>query len=431
MYINRTVESAIIAAGKSFPCVVVYGPRQVGKSTTIDYLFGDEYNKVTLDDGDDRALAVSNPKLFLENYAWPVVIDEIQKAPKLLDEIKKIIDEQRLKWVKNGEERRLMYILTGSNRFELQEDIADSLAGRCAVIDMASFTAAEKYGYDAPLFNPEISELRKRERSGRKYRSKKEIFEDIFTGGIPDICTGVAERDIYFKSYVNTYIERDVMKLIEASSELQFRNFISIVALRTAQELHYDEIAATGHFQLARAVHGCPPADHATHRALLAHNSGQGIGADAVLHAYHQGVLSEQRQHGLGAFRHIVCLGGNQAQVKVIRQFLHGGHAVYGNSMFPAVATYTQPTPVGQVCNFHMFAHQPYVVALFRHERGGNPTDSACADNRNPTLLHIRFLSSCMPMGRWHTGSGRRKPLPENAYLIMLCVVCQPWSTHF
>ena len=245
MYINRTVEKAILAAGESFPCVVVYGPRQVGKSTTIDHLFGDKYNKVTLDDGDDRALALSNPKLFLESYSWPVVIDEIQKAPKLLDEIKKIIDEQRLTWMKNGEKRKLMYILTGSNRFELQEGISDSLAGRFAVIDMASFTLAEKYGYDAPLFNPEISELKKREHSGRKYKSKKEIFEDIFNGGIPDIITGVAQREIYFKSYVNTYIERDVMKLIETSSELQFRNFISIVALRTAQELHYDEIART------------------------------------------------------------------------------------------------------------------------------------------------------------------------------------------
>ena len=68
MYIDRTVEKSILAAGESFPCVVVYGPRQVGKSTTIDRLFGEKYNRVTLDDGDDRALALSNPKLFLENY---------------------------------------------------------------------------------------------------------------------------------------------------------------------------------------------------------------------------------------------------------------------------------------------------------------------------------------------------------------------------
>lgn len=152
MYIKRTVEKAILAAGQSFPCVVVYGPRQVGKSTTIDHLFGDKYKKVTLDDGEDRALAVNNPKLFLESYGWPVVIDEIQKAPKLLDEIKKIIDEQRLVWMKNGEERQLMYILTGSNRFELQESISDSLAGRCGVIDMSSFTFAEKHGYNAASF---------------------------------------------------------------------------------------------------------------------------------------------------------------------------------------------------------------------------------------------------------------------------------------
>ena len=245
MYIKRTAEKMITTVGRSFPCIVVYGPRQVGKSTTIDMLFGEKYQKVTLDDSDDRALAQSNPKLFLESYGWPLIIDEIQKAPGLLDEIKKIIDEQRLLWVKNDGNRELMYILTGSNRFELQEGIADSLAGRCGVIDMASFSQAEKYGYENPLFSPTLPSLRAREREGRAYRTKKEIFEDIFTGGMPDICTGVSERNAYFKSYINTYIERDVMKLIAAPSELQFRNFIAIVALRTAQELHYDELAGT------------------------------------------------------------------------------------------------------------------------------------------------------------------------------------------
>ena len=243
MYIKRTAEEKITEISRSFPCIVVYGPRQVGKSTTIDMLFGDKYQKVTLDDSDDRSLAKNNPKLFLESYGWPLIIDEIQKAPELLDEIKKIIDAQRLRWVKNNGPRELMYILTGSNRFELQEGISDSLAGRCGVIDMASFSQAEKYGYEDPLFSPDLPELRRRERSGRKYRTRREIFEDIFAGGMPDICTGVSERGAYFKSYLNTYIERDVMKLISASNEMQFRNFISIAALRTAQELYYDEVA--------------------------------------------------------------------------------------------------------------------------------------------------------------------------------------------
>lgn len=244
MYLHRTAENMIVEVSKSFPCIVVYGPRQVGKATTIDMIFGEKYRKVTLDDADDRALALNNPKLFLESYGWPLIIDEIQKAPILLDEIKILIDKQRLVWLKNGEKRELMFILTGSNRFELQESISDSLAGRCGIIDMASFSQAEKYGYESPLFSPELSEIRKRETSGRKYRTRKEIFDDIFTGGMPDICTGESERDSYFKSYINTYLEKDVQKLISASSEMQFRNFISIVALRTGQELHYDEIAS-------------------------------------------------------------------------------------------------------------------------------------------------------------------------------------------
>lgn len=243
MYIKRTVEEAIKACGLSFPCIVVYGPRQVGKSTTINELFGKKYRKVTLDDDEDRLSAEQNPKLFLENYGFPLIIDEIQKAPKLLNEIKKIIDEKRQEWLSENKPRELLFILTGSNRFELQESIADSLAGRCGVIDMASFTMAEKYGYESKVFSPELSALYEVERSGRTYRTRKEIFKDIYIGGMPDICMGISQRDIYFKSYISTYIEKDILKLISVSSEMQFRNFLSVLALRTAQELHYNEIA--------------------------------------------------------------------------------------------------------------------------------------------------------------------------------------------
>lgn len=246
MYINRTIENTIEEAGKFFPCIVIYGPRQVGKSTTIDYLFGGKYEKVTLDDQEDRLLAEKSPRLFLENYGWPLIIDEIQKVPALLDEIKKVIDQEKLKWLKNDEPHQLMYILTGSNRFELQQGISDSLAGRCAVVEMASFTNLEKSKIPEAPFSPRISDWKKLEKSGTiPYRTRKEIFESIFQGGMPDIATGIVNREMYFKSYVSTYIEKDVRKLINASSELKFREFISIVALRTAQELHYDEIAST------------------------------------------------------------------------------------------------------------------------------------------------------------------------------------------
>ena len=137
-----------------------------------------------------------------------------------------------------------MYILTGSNRFELQQGISDSLAGRCGVIDMASFSQSETYGTEGKLFDPEIARLLKREKElTEKYRTRQQVFRDIFRGGMPDIVTGVSNREVYFKSYVSTYIEKDVRKLISAGSELQFRNFLSIIALRTSQELHYDTIA--------------------------------------------------------------------------------------------------------------------------------------------------------------------------------------------
>ena len=244
MYINRHVESIILEAADSFPCIVVYGPRQVGKSTTVNILFGDKIPSVTLDDAEDRDLAINNPRLFLERYGWPLIIDEIQKAPNLLDEIKIKIDAQRLLWLKNNEPRKLMYILTGSNRFELQQGISDSLAGRCGVIEMLSLSQAEKANYPRYSFSPEISDLLSLERDkSRTYKARADVFNDIFNGGMPDIFTGISKRDVYFKAYVDTYIEKDVRKLISASSEMQFRNFISIVALRTAQELRYDEIA--------------------------------------------------------------------------------------------------------------------------------------------------------------------------------------------
>ena len=225
MYVTRNSEPMIREVSKSFPCIVLYGPRQVGKSTTIDHIFGDDFRKVTLDDLEDRNLAIQNPKLFLETYGWPLIIDEIQKAPALLDEIKKVIDAQRLV-------------------FELQQGISDSLAGRCGVIDMASFSQSETYGAEGKLFDPEIARLLKREKElTGKYRTRQQVFRDIFRGGMPDIVTGVSNREVYFKSYVSTYIEKDVRKLISAGSELQFRNFLSIIALRTAQELHYDTIA--------------------------------------------------------------------------------------------------------------------------------------------------------------------------------------------
>ncbi len=244
MYVRRDIEKLLLEAAESFQVITLYGSRQVGKTTTVDHLFGDDFDFVTLDDTEELALALANPRAFLESHPWPLIIDEVQKAVGLLSEVKKIVDAQRKVWMKNNELRKLMFVLTGSNQFELQEGISESLAGRTAVINMSGFTQMEKRETQGALFTVDFESLMQKQRAHPGlYRSSRDVFEDIFQGGMPDICTGVSARDIYYKAYIDTYIEKDVRKLISASSEMQFRRFISLIALRTAQQVVYSEIS--------------------------------------------------------------------------------------------------------------------------------------------------------------------------------------------
>ena len=114
MYLRRDIEKVLLKAAESFQVITLFGSRQVGKTTTADQLFGDEFSFVTLDDSDELVLAHYNLKAFFESHPWPLIIDEVQKEPGLLNEIKRIVDEQRRSWMKNGEQRRLMFVLTGS-----------------------------------------------------------------------------------------------------------------------------------------------------------------------------------------------------------------------------------------------------------------------------------------------------------------------------
>ena len=108
MYIKRALENEIIESSKEFACITIYGARQTGKSTTIKHIFGENFNYVTLDDLSVRNYAITDPKGFLDFYSYPLVIDEIQKAPSLLNYIKIIIDNNKLEWLKNNEKTKIM-----------------------------------------------------------------------------------------------------------------------------------------------------------------------------------------------------------------------------------------------------------------------------------------------------------------------------------
>ena len=243
MYIKRNIENKIIEASKQFASITIYGPRQVGKSTLIAKLFPN-INYVTLDDIELRDYALRDPKGFINYYSHPLIIDEIQKAPMLLEYIKIEIDEMKKKYLDNNEKIKLLYIISGSNQYELQEAITESLAGRTCIFNMSSLSFNEiKERESFSNFDPEISILKEKSKLVKKYRSRKEIFEDIMLGGMPEYIALKPDRDMFFKSYISTYIEKDVKKIINASKETTFMNFMKYVALRTACQLDYNEIS--------------------------------------------------------------------------------------------------------------------------------------------------------------------------------------------
>lgn len=245
MLIKRDIEDTIIKCSKEFACITIYGARQVGKSTVLEMIFKDKYNIVTLDDTLNLDLAKKNPKLFLETYHWPLIIDEIQKAPELLPEIKILIDKQKFYWNSNNLPYELMFILTGSNQFDLQQAVSESLAGRTAILNLASLSYNEiRKSNNHNAFNPNINILKQKEKDFKPpYRTRKEIFNDIFKGGMPEYIVNNKDRDLFFSSYIKTYIEKDVRRLLSADNETTFLNFLSYIALRTACQVNYSDIS--------------------------------------------------------------------------------------------------------------------------------------------------------------------------------------------
>jgi len=244
VYLRRNIEEKIIEASNQFSCITIYGSRQVGKSTLIKELFK-EMNYVTLDDIEIRDYALNDPKGFIKYYGFPLIIDEIQKAPLLLEYIKIEIDQEKKVSLSKNDSNKLLYVLSGSNQFELQEVVSESLAGRTCVFNLTPLSYNEiKQRSSHSSFNPDVSVLRIKEQLlDKKYRSKKEIFEDIYKGGMPEYLIKKINREMFFKSYVMTYIEKDVKKVIAADKETTFMNFMKYVALRTGCQLDYTEIS--------------------------------------------------------------------------------------------------------------------------------------------------------------------------------------------
>lgn len=235
-YIHRTLEQKIMDISRDYSCLLLIGPRQVGKTTMLEHLMkGSARRKVTLDDAENRRLAQSDPALFLEMHPAPVLIDEVQYAPQLFSYIKISVD--------NGAAPG-SYWLTGSQAFQLMELAQESLAGRTAIVHMSALSQSELYGDGTtePLsINPEKLNHRKEHLSSC---NSVEMFERIWSGGMPGHRSGrYTDRDVFYSSYIQTYINRDVSDMIPGVDKLLFADFIRAAACRVGQLLNTHDIA--------------------------------------------------------------------------------------------------------------------------------------------------------------------------------------------
>ncbi len=234
-YISRNLENVVNNVTKEYPVVLVTGPRQVGKTTMLQKLMeGTNRAYVTLDDLNERNIAKTDPELFLQLHKPPVLIDEVQYAPELFTYIKIHVDKNHAPGA---------FWLTGSQAFKLMEGVQESLAGRVAVLSMTSLSQAEIYGGAAEPLTIDIEALSAR-KEGRKEADARAIFERIYRGSMPAIVSGAnSNSQIFYSSYLSTYIERDIRELSDSIDSLKFFRFITAVAARCGQMLNIADIA--------------------------------------------------------------------------------------------------------------------------------------------------------------------------------------------
>jgi len=209
-YIAREMEKTLRLAWQYFPVLTVTGPRQSGKSTLLRHLFPEAVT-YSLKDIQIREFALNDPVAFLGQTEKPLFIDEIQKAPDLIEYIQGIVD--------NHPERK--FLLSGSSQFEVMKGVSESLAGRSGVYELMPMSFAE---------TSSIS-------------SEKDLDTLLFDGFYPAVCSGKNVSKLYYPSYVKTYLEKDVRDLLNVKDMMQFLRFMKLCAARVGSIFNASELS--------------------------------------------------------------------------------------------------------------------------------------------------------------------------------------------
>ncbi len=235
MFYERTVKQTILNVNETFPVLLVTGPRQVGKSTLLESLAEEGRKIVSLDNPTIRALAKTDPELFLQRYSPPVMIDEVQYAPELFPYIKTIVDKRK----KNGD-----FWLTGSQMFRMMQNVTETLSGRVGIVPMLGLTNSEIHGNHFAPFDADVQKLITR-LGQAKPMTVTEVFERIYKGSMPAVYKDdKMNLSIFYESYLDTYISRDIRELDTVANETAFLQFVKAVAARTATVVNYEALAS-------------------------------------------------------------------------------------------------------------------------------------------------------------------------------------------
>ncbi len=210
--IKRKLEKELLLLIKEYPVVTILGPRQAGKTTLAKQALP-EYRYANLEDPETREFAQQDPKAFLAQFITPVIIDEIQRVPTLLSYIQVHVDEQQ----KNG-----FFVLTGSHQLQLREAVAQSLAGRTALLQLLPLSIEELQSANIKFDN---------------------FDEYCFTGFLPRIYQQKMRPSTAYSNYYQTYVERDVRLLINLKDMTVFEKFLKLMAGRVGQVISYSSLA--------------------------------------------------------------------------------------------------------------------------------------------------------------------------------------------
>ena len=236
-YISRHMENRILELSRSYSAILLTGPRQAGKTTMLRELakkenLGRKY--VTLDDLTERDMAKNDPTLFLQLHQPPVLIDEVQYAPELFTYIKIHIDEHH----NPGD-----FWMIGSQIFRLMRGVQESLTGRVALLHMSPMSQREIIGAPCVPFKTSMEQLLA-ERDHIQPVTTPELFARLWRGSMPGLIGGqTSDRNMFYSSYLSTYVERDVRELSGNVDALKFNRFVTAVAARCAQLLNYNALA--------------------------------------------------------------------------------------------------------------------------------------------------------------------------------------------